>query len=128
MILLAISAPQHIYQLEVSLFFGDETTDASLMVHVPLVRNKQGMKLLHFRSFPIKDPVHDYEISINPTNTYLGLTPDHSYFIEMTASEVQLCNRVLYLPIVKNNIINTSNYIIILGTSPSNLPKFKNSI
>ena len=92
----AISAPQHIYQLEVSLFFGDENSEPSLMVHVPLVRNKQGMKLLNFKSFPVKDPVHNYEISITPNHEYLALTHDQEYFTTMSASEIQLCHRVLY--------------------------------
>lgn len=101
-------APQHLYQLEVSLLFGNITTAATLVAHIPLVRKKQGMKLLSFKKFPIKDPEHDYQILINPSNQYLALTPDNEYFCEFTSAELQLCNRVLLLTYLFNDYLTHS--------------------
>ena len=93
--ILAISMPQHLYQLECSFLFNNDT-DGTILVHVPLLRDKQGLRLYKFQNLPIKDPskLKNFDVILNPPREFLAIDQQGTLYREFSSSELQTCGNI----------------------------------
>ena len=81
------------YQLESSLIFGNDT-DASILVHVPLIRDTQGLRLLSFHKLPIKSKTGRYDVLIAPENDFLAIDYNNNLYSEFSAAQLAQCSQI----------------------------------
>ena len=126
---LGISIPQHVFQLEASLLFGNDT-DANIVLHTPLVRKNMALKLLAYHPFPIKSLKHGYDIIIKPENNFLALTMDDELYAEFSLSDLQLCQEISKhyvcpsLQVLKNRHSNPSCLTTLYFSNAKNIHRF----
>ena len=87
--------PQHLYQLECSFLFNNDT-DGTILLHVPLLRDKQGLRLYKFQNLPIKDPskLKNFDVILNPPKEFLAIDQQGTLYREFSSSELQTCGNI----------------------------------